>query len=533
MRIIRRSGAFATSFRPARAGLDAALGRGYGGGAFDPGPRKGAAMRAVLVLYDSLNRHLLPPYGCDWVHAPNFRRLAERAATFDTAYIGSAPTIPMRRELHTGRYNFLHRCWGPIEPFDDSMPELLKQHGVHTHLVSDGYHYWEDGGATYHNRYSTWHFNRGQEGDFWKADLNDPDVPEPNPGRGPSSHQDWINRAYMPNEEDWPQARTFAGGVEFLQTNHAHDNWLLQIETFDPHEPYFVPQRFKNLYEHDFGKFQDDWPPYRPLEPTDAEMTEHYRFLNAALISFCDHSLGTVLDAFDELGLWDDTMLMVTTDHGFLLGEHGWWSKCVMPFYDEVARVPLFLWDPRSGVRGERRASLVQAIDLAPTLLESFGAERTADMQGVPLAETVASDAGVREAGIFGIHGGHVNVTDGRYVYMHPPAAPENGPVFNYTLMPTNMRGYFDLERLAEAELHPGFPFTKGARLLKVPAASRWGGRTHEFGSALFDTESDPKQEHSMDDKAVRDRMLRHLVRLLKESDAPPEQYERLGLSAD
>lgn len=488
-------------------------------------------MRAVLVVYDSLNRHMLPPYGCDWVHAPNFSRLAEKAATFDTSYIGSSPTIPMRRELHTGRYNFLHRSWGPIEPFDDSMPEILKKNGVHTHLVSDGYHYWEDGGATYHNRYSTWHFNRGQEGDYWKADLNDPGFPEPNPDRGPSAHQDWVNRAYMPDEADWPQARTFAGGVEFLHTNHEHANWLLQVETFDPHEPYFVPDRFKELYDHDFSKIRSDWPRYRALEPSDAEMTEHYRFLNAALISFCDDSLGTVLDAFDELDLWDDTMLVVTTDHGFLLGEHGWWAKCSMPFFDEIARTPLFVWDPRSKVRGERRRSLVQKIDLAPTLLDAFGLDPTPDMQGVPLAETVASDKPVREAGLFGIHGGHVNVTDGRYVYMHPPADEANQPLFNYTVMPTHMRGFFDLDDLRGAELHPGFPFTKGSPVLKVPTRRKWGADPTQYGALLFDTESDPKQETAIEDDAVRQQMIEHIVRLMKATDAPPEQYERLGLA--
>lgn len=98
-------------------------------------------MKAIMLIFDSLNRHMLPPYGCDWVHAPNFERLAARSITFDNAYVGSMPCIPARRELHTGRYNFLHRSWGPLEPFDDSMPQLLKDHGVHTHLVSDHGHY--------------------------------------------------------------------------------------------------------------------------------------------------------------------------------------------------------------------------------------------------------------------------------------------------------------------------------------------------------------------------------------------------------
>ena len=87
-------------------------------------------MKAIMVMYDSLNRRMLEPYGCDWVHTPNFTRMAECAATFDTCYVGSMPCMPARREIHTGRYNFLHCGWGPLEPFDDSMPELLGKAGV-------------------------------------------------------------------------------------------------------------------------------------------------------------------------------------------------------------------------------------------------------------------------------------------------------------------------------------------------------------------------------------------------------------------
>ena len=99
---------------------------------------------------------MLEPYGCDWTITPNFCRLAQRAVQFENNYVGSMPCMPARRELHTGRYNFFHRGWGPLEPFDDSMPEILKNAGVYTHLVSDHQHYWEDGGATYHGRYSSW-----------------------------------------------------------------------------------------------------------------------------------------------------------------------------------------------------------------------------------------------------------------------------------------------------------------------------------------------------------------------------------------
>ena len=497
-------------------------------------------MKSIMIMFDTLNRRMLPPYGNDWVHAPNFQRLAERTAVFDRCYVGSMPCMPARRELHTGRYNFLHRGWTPLEPFDDSMPEMLRNNGVYTHLVTDHQHYWEDGGATYHNRYSSYEFIRGQEGDFWKAQV-EPKIEIPFNSRGlddptfveDSWKQDWINRSCMPTPEDQPQARTFGAGLEFIRDNHDADNWYLQIETFDPHEPFFSHQEFKNLYPEILDEVPSelafDWPSYKPLTES-AEYVQHMRYQYTALLSMCDRYLGRVLDLMDELELWDDTMLIVCTDHGFMLGEHDWWAKNRQPWYQELAHTPLFIWDPRSRIAGERRDSLVQMIDLPATLLDYFGMELPRDMQGVPLKNTVARDKPVREAALFGIHGGHVNCTDGRYVYMRAPDNPANEPLFEYTLMPLRIRSRFDMTDLQDIQLAEPFPFTKGSRTMKIPARA-WPD-AHSFGTLLFDVEADPGQEHPMDDTEIEAMMIGHLVRLMQENDSPLEQFERLGLRA-
>lgn len=86
----------------------------------------------------------------------------------------------------------------------------------------------------------------------------------------------------------------------------------------------------------------------------------------ARLLSMCDDYLGRVLDVMDECGLWKDTMLIVTTDHGFLLGEHDWWAKNIMPFYNEIARTPLFVWDPREQRQDERCGGLTQPHRFGP-----------------------------------------------------------------------------------------------------------------------------------------------------------------------
>jgi arylsulfatase A-like enzyme len=107
---------------------------------------------------------------------PDFERLARRSLLFENNYLGSMPCVPARRELYTGRYNFLHRSWGPLEPFDGSMPESLRENGVYSRRVSDHGHYWEGGGCTYHTRYDTWEIARGHEGDPWKGHVAGPDI---------------------------------------------------------------------------------------------------------------------------------------------------------------------------------------------------------------------------------------------------------------------------------------------------------------------------------------------------------------------
>jgi hypothetical protein len=259
-----------------------------------------------------------------------------------------------------------------------------------------------------------------------------------------------------------------------------------------------------------------------------ADQVEHVRYEYAALVSMCDHYLGQVLDLLDELQMWDDTLLLVSTDHGFLLGEHDWWAKTVQPWYNEVAHIPLFVWDPRSKVRGERRSSLAQWIDFAPTLLEFFGAPIPATMQGTPLRERVVRDAPSGPAGLFGVFGGHVNVTDGRYVYMRAPANPENGPLFEYTLMPTHMGARFSVPELQNIMLAEPFSFTKGVRPMKI--AARTMSNPHSFGTMLFDVEIDPQQEQPLIDADVERRLIRLMVAWMRRNDAPQEQFERLGL---
>lgn len=490
-------------------------------------------MRAVMVMFDSLNRHFLPNYGNDSVYMPNFERLEELTITFDKSYVASLPCIPARRELHTGRYNFMHRSWGPLEPYDDSMPQLLSQAGCHTHLVTDHVHYWEDGGSTYHNRYSSYEFVRGQEGDKWKGSVKPMDRPNV---LGRWQKQDSINREYTNTDATAPMTATFDLGLDFMKRNVKDDNWFLQIETFDPHEPFVSPDSYLEQYEKTYDGPQFDWPEYRRTNET-PEQIEHVRNKYRALLSMCDKNLGRVLDTFDEYNMWENTMLIVNTDHGFLLGEHGWWAKCVQPFYDEVSHTPLFIWDPRSAKRNEHRQALVQTIDLAPTLLSFFNQPCPPDMMGKDLAPVIASDERIRDKLFFGMFGGHINCLWGDYVYMKAPKLAQDKPnlLYNYTLMPMHMRSMFSLDELKQGEYGTTFSFTKGCPLLRFPGAfgAPGGEATEPLETMLFNLAQDPEQLHPFRDEKLEEQMDGFIKDMMLENDAPKELFTLFGLDED
>jgi arylsulfatase A-like enzyme len=502
-------------------------------------------MKTVFLLFDSLNRRLLEPYGGTRIPTPNFDRLAKRSVTFDRHYVGSLPCMPARRDMQSGRLSFLHRSWGPLEPFDNSFPELLHRKGVYSHLITDHFHYFEDGGATYHNRYDSFDFIRGQEGDGWKAMVQPhwerlrEKYHERQYSEGLRTYyrNNMVNREFIKEEKDFPSVQCFAKAMEFLDLNKDADNWFLQHETFDPHEPFTAPERFREQFKTGWNGPIRDWPRYGRVDELPEEC-EELRANYYAVVALCDFLLGELLDQFDQHDLWKDTALVLTTDHGFLLGEHDFWAKNRMNLYQEIVNIPLFIHHPaRTAEAGTRRQALTQTIDFAPTFLELHGAPIPAEMQGKSLLPLLGADAPHREAAIFGYFGGAVNITDGRYTYHRYPPDLRTQEIYQYTLMPTHIWDLFTTEELAGASLAEPFPFTKGTPLLKVPVIERspmyvnYGpGCFLEDDTRLYDLASDPGQEHPIQDQDIERRLGALMRQLMVENDAPPEALGRVQL---
>ena len=455
--------------------------------------------------------------------------------------------MPARRDLITGRLSFLHRSWGPLEPFDRPLPQLLHAAGVYSHLITDHYHYFEIGGAGYHNTYTSFEFHRGQEGDPWRA-LVDPPLARWRQRYHPAQYAEtprdiryhyMANRERMASEADFSSVQCFDSASSFIAANKDADDWFLQIEVFDPHEPFHAPERLRARFPTDYEGPVRDWPPYAKVSEDAAEADE-MRANHMALLALCDEQLGRLLDLMDENDMWRDTMLVVSTDHGFLTGEHDWWAKNRMPAYREIAHIPLFIHHPdRAGEAGSRRATLTQTPDLMPTFLDAFGCAAPAAVRGRSLLPALAdrNEAG-HEAVIFGYFGGAINVSDGRHTLFRYPPDLLDQRLYQYTLMPCHMLTHFTEAELAGAELVTGLAFAEGLPVLKIPVvdASPWyhshgPAAMEQQGTLLFDTETDPAQAKPLEDPALGARMEALLVAEMARHGAPPEAYTRLGLT--
>ena len=517
-------------------------------------------MRTIFVLFDSLNRSALGAYGGTAIRTPNFDRFAERSMVFDRHYVGSLPCMPARRDMHTGRLNFLHRSWGPLEPFDNSYARILSSAGMYTHIVSDHLHYFEEGGGGYVNAFDSWHFVRGQEYDPLKVMVTPPvermrrqfdarhypfdDLPTDGPvTRGTSSETAWrrsrgaVNRLHLEeagDELEWPTAKCFAAAFDFLDANQDVDRWFLQLECFDPHEPFHAPARFREAYAAGRHSKVLDWPIYETVTNSAEEIAE-IRGNYAALTAMCDEWFGKLLDWMDDADAWGDTCLILTTDHGFLLGEHEWWGKNKMPYYEEIAHIPLMIWHP-DGQTG-RHDSLTQTTDLMPTLLEVAGAPVPPEITAYSLMPALHGRSVGRDSAILGMFAGPLCITDGRHTYYLYPRDETAEALAHYTLAPSHLDRSFGVEELKTAQLADPMSFTKGAPVLRIAARPPIGEAGFEAAarrpalSPLYDLAHDPGQETPVDDPAIKDRLARAAVDHFRAHDAPPEIYAHYGLN--
>lgn len=489
-------------------------------------------MRTVVVLLDSMNRHFLRVYGNKWVKTPNIDRLAEDAVILDNHWLGSAPCMPARRDIFTGRLNFLERNWGGIEPYDITLQQKLRENDIFTHITTDHTHYVETGGENYLQQFNTWEIIRGQEFDAWGSRVKPPELPEKYHGKVAEQYE--LNRANFKKERDYPTPKTMSSACDWVDNNRGADDFLLMVEGFDPHEPFDTPEKYLELYEDDYEGPLYEWSGYEQVEE-DSAATRHLRKKYAATLSMADQWLGKLMDRLQENEMWEDTLFILTTDHGHLLGEHGWTGKNDMHVYNELAHLPLMIKLPGNKRAGDRVEALTQNIDLMPTILEYYDIEIPETVRGKSLKgvlEKNVSEKDHREVALYGWHGKTVNITDGRYTYFRAPAREDNHPCYIYGAVPTTLWSFLGRGKEDQIEMGRFLEYTDYP-VYKIPVTAE--GREdrsiqHIRDTLLFDLKNDYNQRNPVEDPEIEKRMAAKLKAALQKAGAPEEQFERLDL---
>jgi len=256
------------------------------------------------------------------------------------------------------------------------------------HILENGYYY--DRG------FDGFEWIRGQEGDRWKTYPKAPEyLCDPakvrNPWRLQKRHK--RNVAHRRYESDTFVARTMTTAAQWLEENYQWDKFFLYVDTFDPHEPWDAPQWYVDMYDPGYTGEVVDYPLYWYVKDflTEAEL-KHCRALYAAEVTLVDRWVGMLLQKIEDLGLLENTMVILTTDHGFLHGEHGIIGKSLIwdnfvayiPLYEEINHIPLMVYFP--GAKPRRSQAIVQPQDIMPTLLELAGSEDPGTIHGKSIA---------------------------------------------------------------------------------------------------------------------------------------------------
>lgn len=487
-------------------------------------------MRVVLLLVDTLRYDFMGFNSNEAVQTPNMDRLAARSLIFDKAYLGSYPCMPARRDLYTGKFEFPFRGWGPLEYYDRDLATVLTaENGITSMLTTDHYHLWEKGSGNYHYEFSGYEFIRGQEYDKWKVGTDEEHfygMTEKQGAHLPEGHleQNQRNIKLRMTERHYFPAMLFSEAADWVEENRERDDFFLMIDCFDPHEPFDPPQYYTDLYDAGYEGEEITWPTYGWNRLTEEE-TKHVRALYAGELTMVDRWIGFFLDKLEQLGLMEETMIILTTDHGHMFGEHGtvgkpWAGISDSNMYEEVSHIPMLIYHPQLEQPGRRIGDLVQLVDLYPTVLEVFGIEPPYGIHGKTLTPYVLGNEheyAVREVACYGRFGEAFNITDGEWTLFIWPPGEENTPLYWHSQLPPQFGPYETVG-----------PFEDG-KDGHFPVACARG----EMPTQLFNVKKDPQQLHdqSAEHPEVVRRLKRRAVEFLEMVGAPHEQFGRLGLA--
>lgn len=361
-----------------------------------------ARPNVLFVAVDDL-RVNLGCYGDPVARTPHLDRLAARGTLFTRAYTQQAVCNPSRQSLLSGRRPDSIRVWDLNQLFRQTAPDVVS---LPEHFKLNGY-FTQSFGKVYHG---TANMNDPQS---WSVPEQFDAVPKRDDyrlpeNRAPTAGQKAAAMEFVDAPDDaYPDGQVAAAAVIALEklagaatSGSERAPFFLAVGIRKPHLPFTAPKRYWNLYD---GVALP--PPAQPALPRGApalaghesvelrgytdvstaprlsdEQIARLRRGYYAALSFADAQIGRVLDALDRTGLAQNTIVVLWSDHGFHLGEHGLWAKTTN--YEADTRVPLIVATPDARPRGVRTPALVELVDIYPTLVELCGLPARGKLDG-------------------------------------------------------------------------------------------------------------------------------------------------------
>jgi len=395
-------------------------------------------MNVILVMLDSLRRDHVGCYGNKWIKTPNIDRLAKESVVFTRAFPEALPTLPVRRAMLTGMRSFPFRDyvprkgdmvkvqgWEPIPEHQVMISEIFRHEGYLTALYCSVHHMFKPS-MNFHRGFDSWVWIRGHEADYYRAALRE-DIEDPKNlpcelvygAVGHSMPRALANIQGWKSEDDWFPARTFGNAIEWLEINHDVDNLFLVVDEFDPHEPWIAPKNIIDLYfdtaNYTGRRIINTRPGPFPFQEGELEYTKAQY---AGEVTLDDKYVGKLLDKVKELGLWDNTIIVLLSDHGHPIMDHGVLHKIPQYLYPELMDLVFMIYHPDKEYAGTTCDAYVSPHDIPPTLLALTGISPPLPVEGRNIWDWVTEEKSDRREYMTSIYGSYVWCRDEEYAYI-------------------------------------------------------------------------------------------------------------------
>ncbi|MEI6513487.1 MAG: sulfatase, partial [bacterium] len=364
-------------------------------------------MNIILMVFDSLRKDCIGCYDKPYwgeVKTPNFDALAKESLMMTRAYPESLPTLPARRALYTGKRtypfdkgDFRFRGdfvgapgWGPIPEDQPTLSEMLTEADYRTALISDVYHMFKPS-KNFSRGFNQWTFLRGQETDKARSGpvLTDKEVEAwvhesiRTPWKMNFARDAVLNMKGRVHEEDYFNARVLIEASKWIEENQDAKNFFLTIESFDPHEPWFVPEFYRRMYDDSDG-FNQVLSLYDENDALPEPLRVRTRANYSGLVTMCDRWFGHLMNTLRATGRLDDTLIIFTSDHGHSIFDRRYTGKRGYPSVPEVYDIPIFIRHPEGIGAGKKSDMYVQHHDISAVIMEAAGVKPVEPMDGIP-----------------------------------------------------------------------------------------------------------------------------------------------------